>query len=1112
MTDFNEVKSKITSIQYSRYLGASTLVAMGSNISIGVGIHLFMGPILKTIGYRTPTAYVLTFIFFLPIILTLAERTPLIHGAGGMYDLARARKNVRSGFLNGWMLLGGLVGLGALLAFGAAQYINYLLAQLFQTSVPSWLLTIILVLLIAVNQFFGTYAEWRKRRLIVWGSVIFVLFLLALAVVKPQPAMMGYAWLPTYDEIQAVPFLAIGLWGIYFILERSDQLRASRQNMLSSLLAPIVILAGFGMITAVILLKYPLLIVSSDAPLLALASTYHPLYELVLVVLVSLMMLTGLNQLFTSLFLLTQEMAADGLLPPVLVAVQGKGVPERVLLLATGLILATAVFFPVNVIASIASVCLLAALAVIHSPGITKKAAQLPEDRWLKLPFHPLFPIVVVILCLTLIFLQPLDNLFWSILWLLVGVVFYILYARQATIAKRQKEVLVSELETVRAKVSYRVMVNISRPETAVSLIKAGIAVARGQKGSDLLVLHVLEAPEQTPDKKQLAQTALQALEKEVQQAAVADIAVTPLIRIAPSVSAGILSTAWEENVNAILLGWPQAKDTPPAVAQEGLIDMIVRKAAQEVLVLHGELPDAIHTVLVPMTSESHEVAALSLGQALKQSETDTVMAIQPVRERLTDEVESSFNHHLQKEIDKLADREGVSGQVLQIANNQDAFTKASEQYDLMIIGMSGEGYLSTTTFSGGSVELAESAASPTILVKSAEKQERFLVRRAWEELINWLPAVDTRQQAVVYLGMRRDAKATIDYYVLMLLATTIAYLGLLLNSGAVIIGAMLIAPLMSPILAMAHGIVQGNSKLLRQAANTTFNGVLVSVGTAVIFTFGLTAVSFPIPATTEILSRTSPNILDMMVALASGAAAAYAVSRKEVASALPGVAIAAALVPPLAVAGYGLGSIQFEYAAGALLLFITNLAAIVLAGAITFLALGFRPPIRAERGEQTKSGLRMAGVAMVIISIPLLLTTVVSNKQATDTAAVETIIVNYWPPSDANVQNVSVSWKRSNFTANFELYDFTQEIDTDDMLALQQEVEEAVGEAVVLQAIIIDSQLDVINDSTQPLPTQTPTPRIDLTRVLPETAEPVATETAVFPTSASTPTATPRP
>ena len=102
MADLNQFRSKITSIRYSRYLGASTLVAMGSNISIGVGIYLLIGPILQIVGHKTPMAYLLTLFFFIPIILTLAERMPIIRHAGGVYALTRAREK-RAARLSQWL-------------------------------------------------------------------------------------------------------------------------------------------------------------------------------------------------------------------------------------------------------------------------------------------------------------------------------------------------------------------------------------------------------------------------------------------------------------------------------------------------------------------------------------------------------------------------------------------------------------------------------------------------------------------------------------------------------------------------------------------------------------------------------------------------------------------------------------------------------------------------------------------------------------------------------------------------------------------------------------------------------------------------------------------------
>ena len=121
--------------------------------------------------------------------------------------------------------------------------------------------------------------------------------------------------------------------------------------------------------------------------------------------------------------------------------------------------------------------------------------------------------------------------------------------------------------------------------------------------------------------------------------------------------------------------------------------------------------------------------------------------------------------------------------------------------------------------------------------------------------------------------------------------------------------------------------------------------------------------------------------------------------------------------------------------------------------------------------------------VAMVIISIPLLMTTVVSNRQASTFAEIENIINTYWQPTEAQVGNLVISRDRRQLTASFEIYDFTGDIDTNDLIALQQEVQQAVGEDITLQSIIVVSQLDVVNGSTLPLPTPTATPHAQSTQ-----------------------------
>jgi uncharacterized hydrophobic protein (TIGR00271 family) len=213
-----------------------------------------------------------------------------------------------------------------------------------------------------------------------------------------------------------------------------------------------------------------------------------------------------------------------------------------------------------------------------------------------------------------------------------------------------------------------------------------------------------------------------------------------------------------------------------------------------------------------------------------------------------------------------------------------------------------------------------------------------------------------------LFTSLRESAKLGSIFITLMILSTLLATTGLFQNSAPVIIGAMILAPLMAPIISLSMGIIRVDSDLIRNSLFTL--GIGISLAILVAFTATLI---FPIEVlTSEIKARANPNTLDLLVAIFSGIAGAYANSKSEVAKSLAGVAIAVALVPPLSVIGIGLGWGEVSVALGSFLLFITNLVGITLAAAVTFIFLGYSPIKRAKKGIITVS------VLLTLISIPL--------------------------------------------------------------------------------------------------------------------------------------------
>lgn len=220
------------------------------------------------------------------------------------------------------------------------------------------------------------------------------------------------------------------------------------------------------------------------------------------------------------------------------------------------------------------------------------------------------------------------------------------------------------------------------------------------------------------------------------------------------------------------------------------------------------------------------------------------------------------------------------------------------------------------------------------------------------------------------------------QYVMLLVLSVVMATAGLLASSTAVVIAAMLVAPLMTPILAVAAGIVMAMpGRQLQQLAVVVASAVLaIGLGATLPWLFGVPR-DLTLPP--EVLARTQPGLADLLVALSAGFAGAFTVVRRSAAAALPGVAIGVSLVPPLSACGILLRFGESGFAGQAFLLFLTNFAVIVLTACAVFLAFGFRARIGALATElRIAAGVALATVLVVAAAVPLSLHTIDRFRQ----------------------------------------------------------------------------------------------------------------------------------
>ena len=238
--------------------------------------------------------------------------------------------------------------------------------------------------------------------------------------------------------------------------------------------------------------------------------------------------------------------------------------------------------------------------------------------------------------------------------------------------------------------------------------------------------------------------------------------------------------------------------------------------------------------------------------------------------------------------------------------------------------------------------------------------------------LIQESPVATDELEQMLELG----AIPSFRFYFMLGLAAAIATLGLIANSSATIIGAMIIAPLMNPIVSLSYGLIKFKQQLLTKSALTILTGIFW----VILVAFLITQLIGTRITGSEILARANPNLLDLGVAIASGTAGAFALTRRSVSNALPGVAIAVALVPPLCVVGIGLAlgseliidpssSITNEVITiedGSFLLFLTNFMAIVFCGGLVFVYQGY------SNWKKAGIGLSLSLLLLIFLTLPL--------------------------------------------------------------------------------------------------------------------------------------------
>lgn len=355
--------------------------------------------------------------------------------------------------------------------------------------------------------------------------------------------------------------------------------------------------------------------------------------------------------------------------------------------------------------------------------------------------------------------------------------------------------------------------------------------------------------------------------------------------------------------------------------------------------------------------------------------------------------------------------------------------------------------------------------------------------------------AITPEERTQAFGQIRSAAEFSVDYLTFILLSAVVATLGLFTDSVAVIIGAMVLAPLMNPVLGISMGVVRGDLTMVGLGLRTLGWGLLLGLLVAMTISWSLPEAE----TTTQILLRIRPTLYDLVVGMAAGAGGALGQTRKSVAGVLPGAAIAVSLMPPLCVTGIGLQQGLWPVFSGSLLLWVANLAAVNLSAILVFWALGFGDKSSDETVHEFRRHLAISVAIVVLLTLPLLHILRDTVKESRYRKLIQKIVSESLRSQDYEADIDALEWgpdlKRDGWLRVVATVRIPQLPEQEEIFRLRAELESSLGQPVALTMRInpVVEYREIVGESTileRPKPRRPLKKGVTDSRVEPDAAE----------------------
>lgn len=574
-----------------------------------------------------------------------------------------------------------------------------------------------------------------------------------------------------------------------------------------------------------------------------------------------------------------------------------------------------------------------------------------------------------------------------------------------------------------------RVVVALANPESAALLISIGkllVAAEGGALGLVTIVTGDAEA-ESSADE-------IEALREVVASESSEDFELELEARTAPAVARGILDYVLERRADLVVAGVADGNAGLGAII-ESVVEAVT---CTTIAVRPGSLDPGAGKVIVGVDGSelSRDVALIGmlLGSLLE-------MNVEAVHVRDQGYSAAFARSQLAASIDGLPESTAVDRIVVDSAVVGYGLASRSEPTDVVVIGDSPTSRLGSFMSRDTTQTLLTNSRATVVVVSPSATDHRSLLSRTIGRVRSLRPRLTSLERDSVVWSTSADAPLTTDFVVLLGVSALLASFGLLQNSAAVVIGAMLVAPLLGPLAAASIGLVTARLRLTARALLTLVAGTIATIVVAMLAGFAI-----PIDApTSEMLARGSPSLVDLGVAIAAGVVGAYATARKDIPAALAGVAIAAALVPPICTTGLALAFGDTELAAGSFLLFSTNIVSVVISGGVVLWWMGMRPAVRSGRAGWG------AAIIVVVLAFVLVIFGLNTFQDARQAQLAADDLADLFPTGEV----IDVSSRSSSPMTVTATVRTREELTAADVRRIEAQLEDRLGQDIVLEVVI---------------------------------------------------------